>query len=105
MEKCSSVNEAAMTLNKKIWGYWGIVFKAEQTPAIMAPYQVTSQPGPRCLCSCFIHSLLHQCSHQQNSEQRLRVEPAEEAALPKLSSWWQGHKLRAAESRQACWHQ
>ena len=53
----SSVTDAAQRVNKRLWSLWDppIVFVADQTPAIMSPFQVLSHrhgealPSARCL--------------------------------------------------------
>ncbi|CAL5223901.1 g6497 [Coccomyxa viridis] len=36
----AAISEAALTLNREIWQFWNITFKANQTPNIMSPFQV-----------------------------------------------------------------
>ncbi len=38
----AGISEAALTLNREIWQFWNISFKANQTPNIMSPFQVPS---------------------------------------------------------------
>ena len=42
VERASSLSEAALILNRDIWGIWNITFKANQTPDIMSPFQVSA---------------------------------------------------------------
>ncbi len=40
IQDARSLSEAALILNENIWSIWGIVFKPNQTPEIMSPFQV-----------------------------------------------------------------
>lgn len=42
VEGASSLSEAALILNRDIWAIWDITFKANQTPDIMSPFQVSA---------------------------------------------------------------
>lgn len=34
-----SLTEAALQLNARVWGLWGISFKADSTPEVLSPFQ------------------------------------------------------------------
>ena len=34
-----SLTEAALQLNARVWGLWGIRFKANSTPDVLSPFQ------------------------------------------------------------------
>ena len=42
LSDAAGISEAALTLNREIWQFWNITFKANQTPDIMSPFQVLS---------------------------------------------------------------
>lgn len=43
VKDAKSSTEAAQILNRDVWSLWGIVFKADQTPEIMSPSQVSEK--------------------------------------------------------------
>ena len=47
VQDARSLSEATLILNRDIWGIWGIIFEANQTPDIMSPFQVKQHWLPK----------------------------------------------------------
>lgn len=48
IQDAGSLSEAALILNENIWSIWDIVFKPNQTPEIMSPFQVIQAGHASC---------------------------------------------------------
>lgn len=48
ISSASSLSEAALTINRRIWSVWNITFLSDQTPTIMSPFQTIAAHHASC---------------------------------------------------------
>ena len=47
-----SLTEAALQLNARAWGLWGIEFRADSTPAVLSPFQARPPQQAQAVTLC-----------------------------------------------------